>query len=318
MPEPASSRRSVSMMPSSANLRRDVGAAPGRGDEAEHRRGEDEPPAPGGAHRRQQAVGQVDLAEEVGLEDRAQRRARQVLDRAGDGEGAVVEDRVEPPAGPRRAPRPPRRRRSASSARSRAKLRGPRAAQPRAVLRLAAGREDAPAAGRERAGGVEADSRGAAGDEDRAGHRRPATGRPAGRKRGCGEGAGSVRRNAQPAADAKVPVARARDGNVTPGIIHLDLRRDLLYRRRTWCGTLSGSGGSHGRVRCGWWCVLLRASVRRIRTAVYSEAKRLSGKPWTFILDLAALAPWPEGLRDLVRRLVTEFAGEGCECRGTT
>ena len=58
-------------------------------------------PLPGGAHRREQAVGEVDLAEEVGLEDVAQRRPRQILDGAGDGEGAVVEDGVEPAAGAR-------------------------------------------------------------------------------------------------------------------------------------------------------------------------------------------------------------------------
>ena len=107
-------------------LGRDIGAAPRRGDEAEHRGGEDQPPAPGGAHRREQAVGQVDLAEEVGLEDRPQRLPRQVLDGAGDREGAVVEDRVD-------AARAPRERLGrpfgdgASSARSRAKLSRPSA-----------------------------------------------------------------------------------------------------------------------------------------------------------------------------------------------
>ncbi len=167
MPEPASSRRSASVRPSSANLRGDVGAAPGGGDEAEDRGDHHDAAVPGGAHRRQQAVGEVELAEEVGLEDRAERGARQVLGGAGDREGAVVDERVEAAAGAverlggggREAGLVGEVEREALEALGR---------QAGAVGGLAAGGEDAPAAGGEGPGGVEADAGGAAGDEDAA------------------------------------------------------------------------------------------------------------------------------------------------------
>ena len=190
MPEPASSRRSASVMPSSANLRRDVGAAPRGGDEAEHRGDHHDAPVPGGAHRRQQAVGQVDLAEEVGLEDRAQRGARQVLDGAGDREGAVVDERVDAAAGAVE--------RLGGGGRE-AGLVGEVEREALEALGASGGRSP-PACGRwrgrasrggEGARGVEADAGRAAGDEHGAvrGHRRPArTPRrrpsPAGRRTG--------------------------------------------------------------------------------------------------------------------------------------
>ena len=57
-------------------------------------------PLPRRPHRGQEPVGQVDLAEQVDLEDRPERGARHVLDGAGDGEGAVVEERIDAPLRP--------------------------------------------------------------------------------------------------------------------------------------------------------------------------------------------------------------------------
>ena len=67
-------------------------------------------PWPWRPHQRDHPAGQVVVAEEVGLEDFAQGAARQVLDRAGAGEGAVVEQRIQRAAGARHAPRRRRRR----------------------------------------------------------------------------------------------------------------------------------------------------------------------------------------------------------------
>ena len=168
MPLPASSSRSASVDALERELRRHVGAAPGGGDEAEHRRDHHHPPA---ARRRASPAA-------AGWSGRPGRRGWSRRSRAsaargrsstapGDGEGAVVDERVEPPAG---AVERLRRRRGEARLVGEVEREAlqPLGREPRAVLRLAAGREHPPAARAERARGVEADARGAAGDEDAA------------------------------------------------------------------------------------------------------------------------------------------------------
>ena len=124
----------------------------------------------------------------------------------------------------------------ASSARSRGKLSRPSArsrSQSSAARQVAKTRQPRASEG---AGRIEADSRRAAGDEDRAGHRLPATGRPwlsqEGLRRGSRFGCDEMR-SAGRMGNAWPCQTRGATGNATPWIIHLDLKRDSLYLRRT-------------------------------------------------------------------------------------
>jgi hypothetical protein len=86
-------------------LGRHIGPAPGHADQAQDRGAVDDPPMALRPHQRDHPAGQVVIAEEVGLEDLAQGAARQVLDRAGTGEGPVVVKRIQRAAGARASPR---------------------------------------------------------------------------------------------------------------------------------------------------------------------------------------------------------------------
>ena len=110
-----------------------------------------------GAHRGKDAPDQIELAENIGLENRAQRAARQILDQAGAGEGAIVKQRIQRAAGALKR---------GFDGHSAAVLGGeverealqPRIAQPRAILGAPAGGKYPPAAGVEVMGGVKADA----------------------------------------------------------------------------------------------------------------------------------------------------------------
>ncbi len=77
-----------------------VGAAPAIGDDAEDRGAMDDTPGALPAHRGDRQARQFMPAEEIGFELRAQHVGRQVFDRTRLAVGAVVEQRIEPPAGP--------------------------------------------------------------------------------------------------------------------------------------------------------------------------------------------------------------------------
>ena len=126
-------------------FRGDIGAAEGGGDEAEHRGVEDDPAVPLPPHHRDHPPGQVVPAEQVGLELGAKQRRVEILQRAGLGIGAVVEQRVEPAAGGgEHVSRPP-----AMLPRRRSRAAPPRSPRPPAAPGplAARGGEDPPAAG---------------------------------------------------------------------------------------------------------------------------------------------------------------------------
>ena len=101
MPEPLSSSRSVSDRPSSGVFGGDIGAAKGGGDEAEDGGAVDDAAGTLAAHDRDHAPGKLVPAEEVALELGAEIGGGEVLERPRLRIAAIVEERVEPAAGPR-------------------------------------------------------------------------------------------------------------------------------------------------------------------------------------------------------------------------
>ena len=99
MPEPGSSDAHAQHQPFQRVLGGGIGAATFDRRQAEDRRAVDDAAMALRAHDRDDAPGQIVPAEEIGLELLAQRVDRQVLDRAGLGIAAIVEERVEPAAG---------------------------------------------------------------------------------------------------------------------------------------------------------------------------------------------------------------------------
>ena len=141
---------------------RDIGAAPLRADDAQDGGAIDDPPLALAAHQGDHPPRQVVIAEEVDLEDLAQSAARQVLRQSRAGIGAVVEQHVDPVQ-----PRHRRRDRLLVGIVEPEALQS-LAAQALAVFLLAAGGQHAPAALGHGMGGIVADARRTAGDEDRA------------------------------------------------------------------------------------------------------------------------------------------------------
>ena len=151
--------------PLHCEFRANIGAAHSQGRKPQHRRAVDDPPASLRLHGGQNLADQVELAEKIDLEYRAQRIARQIFHRAGNGIGAIVEQRIEPPAGARKnlGQRSLHPRLVCIIKRQRLK---PLIHQPVGVFLLAAGGKHPPAARRQRMRRIIANARRAAGDEN--------------------------------------------------------------------------------------------------------------------------------------------------------
>lgn len=117
------------------------------------------------AHHRQDAHGEVVPAEQAGIELVGERVAREVFQRGGDGEGAVVKERVKGAAG---LFEHPVERHADAVGFGEVKLDGiqPFAFQALHVGGVARAGKDLPAACLQDAGGAKADAAGTAGDED--------------------------------------------------------------------------------------------------------------------------------------------------------